>query len=223
MLDTVTSVPSFGTFNQISDEILQNIQSKSVSLINNKDNSKAIPLTHEKPSVVIYTDGSWKNAVHAGGWSALLTYNDEWKLIGNGAVETTINRMELSAVIQALKCLKEPCKVQVVSDSQLTVNIINQFIYGWRKKNFISAKGTPVMNLDLIKELDSLMKVHTVKAQWVKSHTGFKDPLSKANDLCDYWAQEMADRAGNVNIKKGVTDGCQKSINGRKRSTHKFH
>ena len=143
--------------------------------------------------VVIYTDGSWKKQVGAGGYAALLTYGPHWKVVYASESPTTISRMELSAVITALKELTEPCCVTIVSDSTYTCNTINTWIAGWKKRNWISWGGTPVANLDLIREIDRLMGIHKVKAAWVKSHTGKKDDDSVCNDIVDYFAQWSAD------------------------------
>lgn len=225
MLESVTEtyVPFYGAFDQISSEITEELTTNKV--VNKPVQAETTEPVKMKPYVVIYTDGSWKEKFKAGGWSALLTCGEHWKLISCGQVETTINRMELSAVLESLKILKEPCEVLIISDSQLTVNIINQFVYIWPKKNFVSSKGTPVVNQDLIKPLIELMKVHKVKAKWVKSHTGFKDEMSVANDICDYWAQHMSDiTGGNVNNQKGnINHECQGNESGRKTKASRKH
>lgn len=143
--------------------------------------------------VTIYTDGSWKQKLNAGGYAALLTYGPHWKMIYSSESPTTISRMELSAVLNALKELTEPCCVTIVSDSTYTCNCINRWIKDWKRRNWITWKGSPVANLDLIRAIDDLMQVHKVIAIWVKSHTGKKDVDSIGNDLVDYYAQHSAD------------------------------
>lgn len=181
----------------------------------------------QQPKVTIYTDGSWKHQVQAGAWCALLIWEDQYKLITESEYQTTINRMEISAVIKALEALKVPCDVLIVSDSQLTVNTINYFIKIWKKKNFISSKGKEIANRDLIDKLVALMEIHKVKAKWVKAHTHRKDPDSLANAVCDWFAQKSVDKLKpnyNNQLTEGVGGyGCDKVNIGRKKRTGKKH
>lgn len=147
----------------------------------------------ERKTVELYTDGSWKDKLQAGGWAALLVYWPHWKLVTEGAHDTTISRMELYAVIHGLEELTEPCNVLVIADSRLVVNTINMWIYNWKKHNWRTKGGSPVANLDLVQRLYALMKTHNVKAEWVKAHTFRKDNRSNANRVCDYYAQRSAD------------------------------
>lgn len=210
-------------YTDISKEIVS-LLGAEISSINRK--TKVVYEAEEEeetPKVVIYTDGSWKHQVQAGGWCALLTWKDQWKMVTDSQYNTTINRMELSAVINALRLLKVPCEVTVISDSQLTVNTINYFIKLWKKNNFVSSKGKEIANRDLIDQLIVLMDKHRVKAKWVKAHTGQKDPISLANDVCDYFAQKSVDRLAHKPItKEGVGYGCEKlQFRGKKRAGKK--
>lgn len=206
----------------ISKEITDLLSADISSSINKPRHVKVTDEIEEKPQVTIYTDGSWKHQVQAGGWCALLIWKDQWKMVTDAQYHTTINRMELSAVINALNLLKVPCDVTVISDSQLTVNTINYFIKLWKKNNFISSKGKEIANRDLIDQLVVLMDKHHVKAKWVKAHTGQKDPMSLANDVCDYFAQKSVDKlAKTPMVKKGVGYGCEIIHDGRKKRTRK--
>ena len=148
------------------------------------------------PKVTIYTDGSWKGRYKSGGYAAFLT--DEYgnyMLIGQGIPDTTIARMELSAVVVGLSCLNPGCDVIVVADSMYVVNIINDWISRWITTDFKRIDGSEIFNRDIIDVLVAqINRMHSVKAIHVKSHTGRKDINSLGNDLCDYYAQYQADR-----------------------------
>lgn len=147
------------------------------------------------PRVVIYTDGSFKNNYNTGGYAALLVYGYEYKLIYEGEYNTTNNRQEIKAVINALKCLDKPCKVTIITDSQYVQGIINGWIKKWKKKNFMTNSTTPIANKDLIMELDTLLQIHKVKAIWCRAHTGRQDRTSLGNAVCDWAAQYASDQA----------------------------
>lgn len=124
-----------------------------------------------KPPVVIYTDGACSGNPGPGGWAALLEHNGLEKLISGGSANTTNNRMEITAAIEALRCLKRSCNVTIHSDSALLVNTFNEgWIDNWQKKNWRKADKKPVENQDLWKELLVQMKRHEVKWVKVKGH-----------------------------------------------------
>ena len=134
--------------------------------------------------ITIYTDGACSGNPGPGGWGAILMMGDVHKEISGGSENTTNNIMELSAVIEALKLLKRPCKVNVFSDSAYVVNAFNQkWIYGWIKKNWRTAGGDPVKNKELWQELYSLTKVHDVTFNKVKGHAD-----NEFNNRCDEMA-----------------------------------
>lgn len=109
--------------------------------------------------VMIYTDGACSGNPGPGGWGAVLLYGQYRKDMSGGERHTTNNRMEIKAVIEALKALHEPCVVKVYSDSAYVVNCFQQrWIYGWMKKDWINSKGQPVENKDLWQELWRLMQ-----------------------------------------------------------------
>lgn len=134
--------------------------------------------------ITIYTDGACSGNPGPGGWGAILMMGDVRKEISGGSENTTNNIMELSAVIEALKLLKRPCKVNVFSDSAYVVNAFNQkWIYGWIMKNWRTAGGDSVKNKELWQELYSLTKVHDVTFNKVKGHAD-----NEFNNRCDEMA-----------------------------------
>lgn len=132
-------------------------------------------------TVEIFTDGACSGNPGPGGYGAILRYKGTEKEICGGERETTNNRMELTAVIEALKLLKEPCEVQLYSDSQYVCNSFNLgWVEKWRTKNWMRTKNEPVKNPDLWKELYSLCQKHKVTYNWVKGHDGHLE-----NERCD--------------------------------------
>ena len=131
--------------------------------------------------VEIFTDGACSGNPGPGGYGIILRYNGKIKELSGGDANTTNNRMELTAVIEALKALKEPCNVRLTTDSQYVVNSVNnKWIYGWQKKNWIREKSKPVPNADLWKQLIPLLKIHTIEFVWVRGHNGHAE-----NERCD--------------------------------------
>lgn len=132
--------------------------------------------------ITLYCDGSSLGNPGAGGWCGILSFGDKQKILTGGEPYTTNNRMELVAVIESIKILKEPCKVMLYSDSRYVCNGINQWLEGWVKKDFKNVK-----NPDLWQAYLQASKPHKVIAHWVKGHAG--DPQ---NELCDTLAREQA-------------------------------
>ena len=131
--------------------------------------------------VIIYTDGACSGNPGPGGWGAILMYKGVKKEISGGKKDTTNNIMEVTAVIEALKCLKVKSDVQVYSDSAYTVNAFNQkWIYGWIKKGWKKSDNSPALNVDLWERLLPLLKYHEVEFVWVKGHAGHPE-----NERCD--------------------------------------
>lgn len=138
-----------------------------------------------KKSVTLYTDGACSGNPGAGGWGAVLLFGEHKKEISGGEKETTNNRMEISAVIEGLKQLKFPCKVDVYSDSAYTVNAFTEgWIYGWEKGGWRKSDGKRVLNDDLWKELLALTRVHEVTFHKVKGHAD-----NELNNRCDELAR----------------------------------
>ena len=122
--------------------------------------------------VEIYTDGACSGNPGPGGWGVLMRYGQHEKEICGGEAETTNNRMEMMAVIQALKALKRKSNVRLYTDSQYVMNGITQWLDGWKAKNWKTASKQPVKNQDLWQEIDSLISQHDIEYFWVKGHAG---------------------------------------------------
>jgi ribonuclease HI len=139
--------------------------------------------------VTIYTDGACSGNPGPGGWGAILRYKDKEKEMSGGEAETTNNRMELLGVINALSALKEPCEVELFTDSQYISRAINEgWIKAW-KKNGWKRKDGELKNIDLWKELDSLLQKHRVAVNWVKGHAE-----NEYNNRCDRLAVAERDK-----------------------------
>lgn len=123
-------------------------------------------------TVEIYTDGACSGNPGPGGWGALLLYGEHEKEITGGEFETTNNRMELMAAIQALNLLKRPCKITLYTDSTYVKNGITEWIDGWKAKGWKTAAKKPVKNADLWQALDTAAARHDIDWRWVKGHAG---------------------------------------------------
>ena len=135
--------------------------------------------------VIIYTDGACSGNPGPGGWGTILIYKDIKKEISGGAKNTTNNIMEMTAVIEGLKLLKEPCNVKIYSDSAYVVNAFNEkWIDGWIKKNWQNSKKEPVKNKELWLELIDLIKIHNIEFIKVKGHSD-----NELNNRCDELAK----------------------------------
>ena len=135
--------------------------------------------------VEIYTDGACKGNPGPGGWGVLLRFGNVEKELCGGEKHTTNNRMELMAAIQALASLREPCKVELHTDSQYVQNGITKWLPGWRKKNWRTSNGSAVKNQDLWELLDLATKKHNISWHWVKAHNG-----NAINERVDYLARQ---------------------------------
>lgn len=134
-----------------------------------------------KKKVTIFTDGACSGNPGPGGYAAILRYKEQEKEIFGALKETTNNRMELTAVIMALKTLKEPCEVEIFSDSKYVVDSFKKgWIDNWQKNGWKTSNRKPVLNVDLWKELLILLKVHDVTFFWVKGHNAHPE-----NERCD--------------------------------------
>lgn len=126
----------------------------------------------EKPNVTIYTDGACSGNPGPGGWGVILIYEGHEKTLSGNAKHTTNNQMEMTAAIEALEALKQPCTVTLYTDSTYLKNGITKWIHGWRKNGWKTSKGDPVKNQDLWLKLDKAMQTHDVKWAWVRGHAG---------------------------------------------------
>ena len=144
--------------------------------------------------VVIYTDGACSGNPGPGGWGAVLIYGELRKEIGGGEENTTNNRMELTAAIKALECLKQPCEVVLYSDSSYLVDShIKGWIQTWEKAGWTRKKGKEqVPNSDLWKKLVYLESIHSVEWQKVSGHAGVEE-----NEICDKIATSWAKQEKN--------------------------
>ena len=132
--------------------------------------------------VVIYTDGACKGNPGPGGWGAWLKSGATEKDLFGGELDTTNNRMELTAVIEGLAALKRPCKVLLYLDSQYVRKGITEWIRGWKAKGWMTASKQPVKNVELWQRLDKLVSEggHQIEWRWVKGHSG--DPGNEKAD-----------------------------------------
>ena len=142
-------------------------------------------------TVEIFTDGACRGNPGAGGWGAILRYGDKERHIHGGERDTTNNRMEMMAAIQALALLTRPCKVTLTTDSQYLRKGITEWLPNWKKRNWLTASRKPVKNVDLWQQLDKLAKEHEIQWLWVKGHAGHTDN-EKADELARRGADEVA-------------------------------
>ena len=138
--------------------------------------------------VTVYTDGGCEPNPGTGGWGAVLAYNGHYKELSGGEPETTNNRMELTAALEALKALKRRCEVLLYTDSEYLRRGITEWLPAWKRRGWKRKTGS-VKNLDLWRELDLLVQKHDVEWRWVRGHSG--DPL---NERCDELANEAIAR-----------------------------
>ena len=143
-------------------------------------------------SIDIYTDGACKGNPGPGGWGVLLKSGHTEKTLFGGEIETTNNRMEMMAVIEALNALKRPCKVTLHVDSQYVLKGMTEWLTGWKAKGWKTAAKQPVKNVDLWQKLDALVSSggHHIEWRWVKGHAG--DP---GNERADALANQGVEQA----------------------------
>ena len=138
--------------------------------------------------IQIYTDGACKGNPGPGGWGALLVAGSNEKELCGGEANTTNNRMELMAVIQALSVLKRPCQVIIHTDSQYVLKGITEWLAGWKAKGWKTASKAPVKNVDLWQALDAATVQHKIEWRWVKGHSGH-DGNERADMLANRGAE----------------------------------
>jgi ribonuclease HI len=125
----------------------------------------------DRRQVTIYTDGACTGNPGPGGWGAILRYGDHEKEISGGTGDTTNNRMELQAALEALRALTEPCQVTLFTDSEYLRKGITEWLPGWKRRNW-RRKGGKLANVDLWKKLDEEIGRHVIDWRWVKGHAG---------------------------------------------------
>lgn len=138
--------------------------------------------------VMIFTDGACRGNPGVGGWGALLRYGKCEKSISGAEILTTNNRMELMAAIQALASLREPCQIDLYTDSEYLKKGITEWLPGWKKRQWKKADKKPVKNADLWVELDKQASRHIVSWHWVKGHSGHVE-----NEQADALANQAID------------------------------
>jgi len=137
--------------------------------------------------VEIFTDGACRGNPGPGGWGILMRHDGHEKRMQGGVRETTNNRMELMAAIMALESLKQPCKVQLTTDSKYVLDGITSWIVDWKKRGWKTAAKKPVKNIDLWQRLDEVVNGHQIDWHWIKGHTGHTE-------------NEIADQLANLGI-----------------------
>lgn len=137
----------------------------------------------------IYTDGSCLGNPGPGGWAALLHYNGHEKLITGADPSTTNNRMELTAVIKALACLRQRCDIQLFTDSKYVMDGATRWLNNWRRNGWRTSQKKAVKNADLWQQLDQLAEKHNIQWHWVKAHAGHE-----FNERVDEAARQQAEQ-----------------------------
>ena len=143
-----------------------------------------------KKTVTIYTDGACSGNPGPGGWAAILRYRDTEKCISGGEKATTNNRMELTAAIKALECLREPCIVELWSDSKYVIDGLEKgWAASWRKNGWIKSDRKPALNTELWQQLLDLASQHEMRYHWIKGHAE-----NEYNNRCDKMAVAERDK-----------------------------
>ena len=139
--------------------------------------------------VQLITDGACKGNPGRGGWACILRYGEHKRELFGSSPHTTNNRMELAAVIEGLKRLKESCSVEIITDSEYVKNGMTSWIHGWKRNGWRTKTKKPVVNQDLWSALDELVNTHEVKWTWTKGHA-----LHDDNNRCDELASRAAEK-----------------------------
>ena len=140
--------------------------------------------------VYIFTDGACSGNPGPGGWGTVLRFGEHEKELSGGEASTTNNRMELTAVIEGLKALKEPCLVTLTTDSKYVCDSVTKgWVYGWKKRGWVKSDKKPALNVDLWEQLLPLLEKHKVQFVWVKGHAGHPE-----NERCDRLAVEQSQK-----------------------------
>ena len=140
--------------------------------------------------VIIFTDGACSGNPGPGGWGALLRYGDTEKKLFGGELETTNNRMEMTAIIEAFKIVKMDCDITLYTDSKYVMDGITKWLPNWKKKGWITSNKKPVKNKDLWQILEECISKHNIKWQWVKGHAGVPGN-EKADELANRGIDEL--------------------------------
>jgi ribonuclease HI len=140
--------------------------------------------------VQLITDGACVGNPGPGGWACILRHGNHKREMYGSAPLTTNNRMELTAAIEGLRALNQPCEVEVITDSEYVKNGITQWIHGWKLKGWMTSARKPVMNSDLWRELDEAVSRHKTTWTWTKGHAAHDDN-NRADELAAMAAREQ--------------------------------
>jgi len=148
--------------------------------------------------VELFCDGACSGNPGPGGWGIILRYKGRERELSGGAADTTNNRMELTALIEGLRAIREPCRVTVTTDSEYVANGINKgWARGWRRNGWVKSDKKPALNADLWEALLDELDRHTVTVRWVRGHSGHPE-----NERCDRLAVGEVEK-----YKRGARDG----------------
>ena len=152
----------------------------------------------------LFTDGACSGNPGPGGWGLVMRYQQHEKELNGGEEDTTNNRMELRAVIEGLKQLKQPCHVTIHTDSKYVMDGIKQYLARWKKNGWRTANKKPVKNIDLWQELDDALQRHQTEWVWVKGHSGHPE-----NERADALARAGIPAQSNFNIDIDSVSGTE--------------
>lgn len=139
--------------------------------------------------IELFTDGACRGNPGPGGWGALLRFNGNEKHFSGAMIDTTNNRMELTAVIMGLQQIRQSCEITITTDSRYVMDGITKWITGWKSRNWMTSQKKPVKNVDLWQQLEEALADHKVEWEWVNSHTGHPE-----NEFVDGLAKRAIDR-----------------------------
>ena len=140
--------------------------------------------------IEIFTDGACRGNPGPGGWGAILRSGDHHKELHGGERDTTNNRMEMMAVIEAVKTVKEPAHLSITTDSKYVLQGMQEWLVQWKKRGWKTASKKPVKNVDLWQQLDAVLEQHQVKWTWVKGHAGHEGN-ERADELANIGVDEV--------------------------------
>ncbi len=167
------------------------------------NHKKGLKMTKKKETLVeIFSDGACSGNPGPGGYGAILRYGQHVKEISGCELKTTNNRMEMMAIIEALRQLKRPSKIRIVTDSNYVVKGMTEWMPGWIRRNWVNSQKKPVLNRDLWEMLLKLSKPHHIDWQWIKGHHGHKE-----NERCDELAKNAVKQCIQKNRRKTTHNG----------------